>query len=266
VYSYRARWYLPEAGVFAERDPVGPDQGANLYSYLDQDPANARDPLGLESEWDRWAGESVQHSREELRRLGFPIRTYEYYNNQAFGVFLTRLAAAVKDQPTYRDMLMGGEYEFRFDTSWIGAGGQGSGKTKYVFLGTPDTGKDTEYNATYQRLRLYQVAKIIDDLRAWGSRSVIEGMSDTEFHAHYQLFHHLESKRLYPLAAALRLKGFLLNDVLTAITSAIDVAARDVAQRNRAMEFAVHQLRDLFGAHVTGRPCNPPSAVCVAVD
>jgi len=49
MYSYRARWYLPEAGVFGERDPVvrlGGEQ--NLYVPLKGDHANVVDPHGTQ--------------------------------------------------------------------------------------------------------------------------------------------------------------------------------------------------------------------------
>ncbi len=47
VYYYRARWYLPEAGVFGERDPLGPVNSVNLHQALGWDPQNVLDPNGL---------------------------------------------------------------------------------------------------------------------------------------------------------------------------------------------------------------------------
>jgi len=47
AYYYRARWYLPEMGEFAERDPLGYVQGPSLYQALGGDPAGLLDPLGL---------------------------------------------------------------------------------------------------------------------------------------------------------------------------------------------------------------------------
>jgi RHS repeat-associated protein len=46
LYHYRARWYLPEAGVFAERDPEGYRQSPSLYQFLDYSTVNAVDPYG----------------------------------------------------------------------------------------------------------------------------------------------------------------------------------------------------------------------------
>jgi RHS repeat-associated protein len=47
VYSYRARWYLPETGVFAERDPMGYSAGPDAFGFLSANTYNVIDPLGL---------------------------------------------------------------------------------------------------------------------------------------------------------------------------------------------------------------------------
>ncbi|NOZ79170.1 MAG: hypothetical protein GXP48_08345, partial [Acidobacteria bacterium] len=52
MYSYRNRWYLPETGVFGERDPLGPVDSVDLYQYVGYDPQNLRDPFGLRDDWD----------------------------------------------------------------------------------------------------------------------------------------------------------------------------------------------------------------------
>jgi len=46
MYFYRARWYLPEAGVFAERDPLGYRYSANVYDSFHASPPNLGDPWG----------------------------------------------------------------------------------------------------------------------------------------------------------------------------------------------------------------------------
>lgn len=47
------RYYDPETGRWVTRDPIGYEGGINLYGYCGNDPANAIDPLGLQSigEW-----------------------------------------------------------------------------------------------------------------------------------------------------------------------------------------------------------------------
>ena len=45
---YRARWYDPQAGRFLSEDPIGLEGGLNLYAYVENDPVNHADPLGLQ--------------------------------------------------------------------------------------------------------------------------------------------------------------------------------------------------------------------------
>jgi RHS repeat-associated protein len=47
LYYYRARTYSPTLGRFLQPDPIGYAGGANLYAYVDNDPLNLVDPLGL---------------------------------------------------------------------------------------------------------------------------------------------------------------------------------------------------------------------------
>lgn len=48
LYHYKARAYDPEAGRFAQTDPIGTAGGINLYGYVGGDPVNWTDPLGME--------------------------------------------------------------------------------------------------------------------------------------------------------------------------------------------------------------------------
>lgn len=44
---YRARWYDPEQGRFISEDPIGLEAGLNVYGYVNSNPVNFADPLGL---------------------------------------------------------------------------------------------------------------------------------------------------------------------------------------------------------------------------
>lgn len=60
LYHNRARAYSPMLGRFLQADPIGTKGGVNLYAYVQNDPLNKTDAMGLRADTDLCAGMSAK--------------------------------------------------------------------------------------------------------------------------------------------------------------------------------------------------------------
>ena len=56
MWYYKARIYSPTLGRFMQTDPIGYADGMNWYNYVDSDPVNFRDSLGLDENCNKGGG------------------------------------------------------------------------------------------------------------------------------------------------------------------------------------------------------------------
>jgi len=71
LYYYRARYYAYDVGRFLQPDPIGYDDGMNMYTFVGNSPLQWVDPSGLckgDSLWTRWS--NFVRSSDPLTSLG----------------------------------------------------------------------------------------------------------------------------------------------------------------------------------------------------
>ena len=83
LVDFGLRWYDPVAGRFLSRDPIGEQGGRNLYAFVNNDPVNQQDYLGLavtmtgfglSSTWETFAGASAQPDPANVARAEAEIQ------------------------------------------------------------------------------------------------------------------------------------------------------------------------------------------------
>jgi len=63
LYFYRTRYYDPTTQRFLTSDPIGFSGGANLFAYVDGNPINNADPLGLQRGSSAWCRRQLERIR-----------------------------------------------------------------------------------------------------------------------------------------------------------------------------------------------------------
>jgi RHS repeat-associated protein len=76
LYYYRERYYSPQLGRFLSPDPIGYEEGLNLYTYCGNNPINWLDPWGLckadPEVLDEMKEDAKKVVDEEIARKGWP--------------------------------------------------------------------------------------------------------------------------------------------------------------------------------------------------
>jgi len=172
LYSYRARWYLPEAGVFGERDPVGAKQSPDLYLGLGDNPIGMVDPTGLQNWVETDAvqrSEELKESHNKLAAIGLTSHIWAWYKyGDTFasnGVLEIRFMGSSQGQDYPQAIVGGPAYPDLMDRlnlgTWVITPGQPPDQ-----LSGPSDFVTRNSNIMWQRMRLFQLERMVDILWA----------------------------------------------------------------------------------------------------
>ena len=99
----------PGRTAWLSRDPIEEDGGVNLYGYVNNDPANLRDALGLEPNLNLFPpGSEIYNNAQKMKPNGTCYMvTAHGTSKQVYGpdnttVSPTELASKIKNDPTYK--------------------------------------------------------------------------------------------------------------------------------------------------------------------
>ena len=98
---YRARHYDPIAGRFMQRDPIGYQDGMNLYEYVGSDPLSLTDPLGTETfHVDQYPKQFRYSETEPMTYIGPDFTTYIAYERGRYMVQIEHFTGEDDSQVT----------------------------------------------------------------------------------------------------------------------------------------------------------------------
>ncbi|RLE25232.1 MAG: hypothetical protein DRJ61_19345, partial [Acidobacteria bacterium] len=272
-YYYRARWYSPSALVFLERDSIVHGASVSDYTWMLSNSPNVLDSDGREPSSDidytTYSGEDLDASNRKLQSLGLNTtgRQVSYY--WFHGGLRLRFGVSPNwtiTEPVVRDRIQSVE---------IGHGGWGWGKPwdaeptgeslRQVHFGVPDMKRPVKQNTVLQRIRLFQVEKIIDrfaddwphimNLDTHSQQTRVSTENNEEFDEYYRRAHREATRAVVANWSKFGItdKGFAAN-VLEALFTSLWVLSTDLTEELELQYLDTWVWRHYGRGSSAGRP------------